>query len=269
MPARSLHGRIHGIPWQGYTDTGLPENPFAAGIPVLPSAAGRSIPADRRDALLLPSGHCSDIVRNMSNIQITSVKAPFTTAELARQAARVISTAEAMGLLVGLEIRVLDADVMRKVVGRLADAGIGQEARAELAAPKGQVNYGELLVRLGEALEGSPAPAQEWQALGELFEVEDLASLLHIAPASVRRYRAGERPTPDDVAARLHFLASLVGDLAGAYNSYGIRRWFHRPRAQLDDHTPMDVLAPDWDPTDPGARRVRELARGLTGAGAT
>jgi len=32
MPARSLHGCIHGVPWHDYTDSGLPENSFAAGI---------------------------------------------------------------------------------------------------------------------------------------------------------------------------------------------------------------------------------------------
>jgi hypothetical protein len=32
MPSRSLHGCIHGVPWQDYTDSGLPENSFAADI---------------------------------------------------------------------------------------------------------------------------------------------------------------------------------------------------------------------------------------------
>ncbi len=204
----------------------------------------------------------------MNKIQITSVEAPFTTPQLVRRGVRILSTAGAMGLLGDLEISTLNADALRKVVDMLAQAGIGQEARAELSA-QGPVDYGELLERLDEALEESAVPAQEWEALGELLDVEDLASLLRIASASVRRYRAGERRTPDDVAARLHFLASVVGDLAGAYNGYGIRRWFRRPRANLDGKAPAELLTDGWDPVDPGARRVRELARGLTGAGAT
>lgn len=209
------------------------------------------------------------IIWRMRKIQITSVQAPFDTAALARQAVHVIATAEAMGLLGDLEITALDGEALRQVVNRIAAAGIGQEARAALAAPEGTLDYGALLGRLDEALELSAAPAQEWQALGKLFEVEDLAALLRIAPASVRRYRAGERPTPDAVAARLHFLAAVVGDLAGAYNRYGIRRWFHRPRAQLEGQAPADLLAEHWDPAAPGPQRVRALAHALTGAGAT
>jgi hypothetical protein len=205
----------------------------------------------------------------MGKIQIMSVEDPFDTAQVARHAVRIISTADAMGLLNGLEIRALNAEVLRKVVERLAEAGIGQEARAELSAPKGQIDYGELLGRLDDALELSLAPAHEWGALGELFGVEGLVSLLRIAQASVRRNRSGERPTPDDVAARLHFLASVVGDLAGAYNHYGVRRWFRPRRAQLDGQPPADFLVNDWDPVDPGPERVRALARGLAGAGAT
>lgn len=205
----------------------------------------------------------------MSMIQIRSVRKPFDTPARARQVARIIAAAEAMGLLGDLAISELDVHALRQVVDRLAEAGIGREARAQLAVSRGTVDYDALLGRLDEALAMSPVPASEWRALGEQFEVEDLAALLHISPVSLRRYRAGERATPDDVAARLHFLAGLVGDLAGAYNAYGIRRWFHRPRAQLGGHSPADQLRGDWDPLDPAAQRVRELARSLAAAGAT
>lgn len=209
------------------------------------------------------------MIWNMRNIHIVSVSAPFDIAQLARQAVRVISMAEAMGLLDNLDITELNAAVLEQVVDCLAEVGIGQEARAELAASKEQIDYGRLLGRLDQALELSPVPSREWHALANLFEVDHLASLLRIASASVRRYRSGERPTPDDVAARLHYLAAVVGDLAGAYNDYGIRRWFCRPRAQLDGKAPADLLADNWDPADPGAQRVRELANALTGSGAT
>lgn len=205
----------------------------------------------------------------MGKIHIASVAAPFDTVQLARQAVKVISMADAMGLLDNLDITELNATALEQVVDCLVEVGIGQEARAELAALKGQIDYGKLLSRLDQALELSPVPSREWHALADLFEVDDLASLLRIAPASVRRYRSGERPTPDDVAARLHYLASVVGDLVGAYNNYGIRRWFRRPRAQLDGKAPADFLTDDWDPADPGAQRVRALANALTGSGAT
>ena len=35
------------------------------------------------------------------------------------------------------------------------------------------------------------------------------------------------------IAGRLHFLATVVGDLAGAYNEIGIRRWFERRGAAI------------------------------------
>jgi hypothetical protein len=205
----------------------------------------------------------------MGQIHIRSIRAPFDDAARARHAVRILATAEAMGLLVGLDLQELDLAGLRAVLDRLAAAGIGREAQAELAAAKGPVDYDALLARLDEALAMSPVPEAEWQALGRLFESEDLAGLLNIAPASVRRYRAGARPTPDAVAARLHFLAGVVGDLAGAYNAYGIRRWFQRPRAQLGGRSPAQVLAGEWDPFAPEAQGVRALAGALTDAGAT
>jgi hypothetical protein len=97
----------------------------------------------------------------------------------------------------------------------------------------------------------------------------DLATLLHISASSLKRYEHGERTTPDAVAARLHFLALVVGDLAGSYNDIGIRRWFQRKRTLLDNRAPAAILAADWDPDDEGPMRVRALARSLTTLSAT
>jgi hypothetical protein len=71
------------------------------------------------------------------------------------------------------------------------------------------------------------------------------------------------------VAARLHLLALVVGDLAGSYNALGIRRWFARKRTQLGDQAPAALLEGDWDPDDAGPRRVRDLARSLVTLSAT
>ena len=73
------------------------------------------------------------------------------------------------------------------------------------------------------------------------------------------------RTTPDKVADRLHLLALVVDGLAGSYNDYGIRRWFERPRVQLDGRAPGEVLHGSWSSEDPGPRRVRELADRLAG----
>jgi hypothetical protein len=84
----------------------------------------------------------------------------------------------------------------------------------------------------------------------------------------VTRYAGGDRRTPDAAAARLHAIALIVGDLAGAYNEIGVRRWFERPRTALDGRAPAHFLKGDWQPEEPGPQRVRALARSLvTGSG--
>jgi hypothetical protein len=55
----------------------------------------------------------------------------------------------------------------------------------------------------------------------------------------------------------------VVADLAGAYNASGIRRWFERPRAQLDGRSPRQFLGDDWRVDDEWASRVRALAASI------
>ena len=107
------------------------------------------------------------------------------------------------------------------------------------------------------------APNSEWRSVARVFDAEHLAPLLGISVSSLRRYQAGTRSTPDDVAARLHFLAMVISDLAGAYNDIGIRRWFQRERTPLDDKTPAAMLTGEWSPEDEGPGRVRQLAQAL------
>ena len=116
---------------------------------------------------------------------------------------------------------------------------------------------------MNEALDESPALAHEWHTVHKALGLELLTQLLGTSKASVRRYLSGSRSTPDTVAARLHFLAFIVGDLAGAYNDINIRCWFARPRKQLNGHSPAQFLSDCWLPDDEGPQRVRELARAL------
>ena len=120
------------------------------------------------------------------------------------------------------------------------------------------------------ALEASPVPKFEWAGLARVLDAgaARLAARrcrspasIGISPASATRRTA--------IAARLHFLALVIGDLAGSYNDIGIRRWFGRKRSALDGRAPAQLLTGEWDPEDAGPARVRELARELVTMSAT
>ena len=153
----------------------------------------------------------------------------------------------------------------------LAEAGIGRTLLANLHRGRcsDPAPLSALLTKISEALDQSPAPAHEWRILQEVLGPDLLARLLRISRSSARRYLAGSRSTPDTVAGRLHFLAFVVGDLAGAYNEIGVRRWFDRGRSQLGGHSPSQMLGERWSPDDDGPRRVRDLSRALRSSPAT
>jgi hypothetical protein len=158
-----------------------------------------------------------------------------------------------------------DVEAVRRLARRLGRAGIATATAAHLdnveAPSAGEL--ASMLELLIAALEASPSPKFEWGGLGRVFDPEDLAALLHVSVSSLKRYQSGERETPDAIAARLHFLALLVGDLAGSYSEVGVRRWFQRKRTQLDGRAPAAFLKGAWDPDDEGPLRVRALARDL------
>ncbi len=147
----------------------------------------------------------------------------------------------------------------------MAEAGIGHALIARLGHPlhSDPDQLSELLDHIGDALEQSPAPEQEWRILQHVLGLDMLARLLNISHSSARRYLSGSRATPDTVTNRLHFLALLVGDLSGAYNDIGVRRWFERRRERLDGNTPAQALGAQWSPDDAGPRSVQSLASAL------
>ena len=189
----------------------------------------------------------------MTNLQIQSVRSPFDDPELASAAIAALSRADAMGLL-SHQITCLDDNALLGLEKGMAEAGIGPALLAELhRSPRSNpAGLPVLLDKISEALDQSPAPAHEWRTLQQVLGLESLARLLGISQSSARRYSSGSRSTPDNVAARLHFLAFVAGDLAGAYNDIGVRRWFDRPRRQLDGSTPIQALGERWSPDDGG-----------------
>ena len=205
-------------------------------------------------------------------IRLRSVDTPFRSRELFHHAVSAMKRAEAMGLLPQQEvIEVLDRKTLNRVLHHIFRAGIARGLATDLDEPAqlDAERLEKLLDHLNEALQESPAPAHEWPHLVAILGVDQLARLLAISTSSVRRYKESARATPDDIAARLHFLALVVGDLAGAYNDIGIRRWFDRPRATLGNRTPLQLLRGEWNPSDAGPAKIRELARSLVAAPAT
>ena len=179
--------------------------------------------------------------------------------------------AEAMGLVEPASVTSADASALRLLASRIRRAGIASAAADQLhnvEAPSAAEVAG-LLETLVAALEASPVPKFEWSGLGRVFAPDDLAALINVSVSSLKRYQSGDRDTPDDVAARLHFLALVVSDLAGSYNDIGMRRWFHRKRTLLDGRAPVALLKGNWDPDDDGPMRVRQLARELVSLSAT
>jgi hypothetical protein len=206
----------------------------------------------------------------MAKLQIRSVEPPLDDPEATDAAVDVLKAMEAMGLL-PRDVEELTMDVMRSVAASAAEAGIGAAAAASLRSRTRLTSsyVASVLRELELALAGSPAPAFEWPAMVELFGVERLAELVGISVASLRRYAADQRPTPDVVAARLHLLARVVAELRGAYSEVGVRRWFERARSALGGRSPDAILSDDWDPDGPGAERVLALARSLSASPAT
>lgn len=206
----------------------------------------------------------------MAQIQIKSKPEPIKTRPLRSLAIEVWRRAEGMGLVEGNASRLDAADVTR-LLQRVSDAGIarGPALHFDNAEPPSVAEAESLLKLVIAALDSSPAPKFEWPAVSRVIDAEQLAALLHVSVSSLKRYASGERDTPDEVAARLHHVALIVGDLAGAYNEVGVRRWFERKRTALNGKAPAALLVGDWNPDDASPQKVRELARSLVALGAS
>lgn len=201
-------------------------------------------------------------------IRIASIDAPLNTAGLRGPALDLVRRALAVGLLRDRAlIGKLDLDLLRGIAREASAAGVGRDAALELLAKPSPRHLGSVIGRLEDALASSPMPERELAVLLEVFDVDQLAALLDTSAVSLRRYVAGTRTVPDGLAARIHWLALVSSDLAGAYNGLGVRRWFDRPRTQLSGRTPRQLLGRGWDPDDARVDRVRALAAALAGPG--
>jgi hypothetical protein len=204
-------------------------------------------------------------------IRSASVSDPIRSPDDLRRAIELLSLLDAMGLLpIDAPLTVIDAEMIRSAASAAAEAGIGRDILPGLSAARpGSRAVSDAIARLAAALDDSPAPLHETRAQLAVFGPDRLAAIVSSSPASLRRYASGIRSVPDRVAARLHWLAKVVAELRGAYNDAGVRRWFERPRTQLDGRAPQQLLEGNWDPDEDGPQAILSLARGLRAAGGT
>jgi hypothetical protein len=212
----------------------------------------------------------------MVQIQINPELAPSVNRRLHERLLTLLTRASAMGVLAGAAVTQIDAQAVQRVLSALHKQGLIGAAPVALAPllKRGPAlldaataeRMADSVEQLVAVLDDSPAPASEWAPMRAVFGDEVLGDLLGIAPASLRRYAAIERSTPQATAERLHWLAMVVSDLAGSYNDFGMRRWFERPRTQLGGKSPRALLGARWTPDVKAAQQVRALAAKLSGA---
>lgn len=201
-------------------------------------------------------------------LRITSVSAPLNRPDLLAPAMSVVRRALGLGLLSERSrIEKLDLDLIRSIAQEASRLGVGQEAAVALLEPPRNARLPRLLASLDASLADSPVPDREIAELLRIYDHEQLATLAGTSVASLRRYAAGTRTVPDAVAHRIHFIALVTSDLGGAYNEFGLRRWWDRPRSALGDRSPRQALGRDWSLDDPDAVTVAGLAASLVGAG--
>ena len=210
----------------------------------------------------------------MVELQIESIERPLLgSAQAVSLALSLVARAQTMGFLPLREGRVeLDRRFLEDLAELLRRRGVASRATATLARamqePLNEVELIDALRATLDAVDASPHPEGEWAPARELLGDELLARLLRVSASSLRRYAAGNRRTPDEVAWRLHLVARLLAALVGSYNDYGMRRWFERRRSALDGATPAELLERAKTEDDERLEAVLALAEQLTGAGA-
>jgi uncharacterized protein (DUF2384 family) len=187
---------------------------------------------------------------------------PTVTHDLDAPRAGVVATrlAELMGLYERPPMRRVDRELLGSVIEAAAEAGVAEQvaARRDAAAP-GEATIHAFL----DALIGSPRPAAEIASLLAIFGYGELERLSGASEGSLRRYAAEARVTPDPVARRVHFLATIVAILRGSFNEFGIRRWFERPHPALDGTPPAELLTVGVEPDDERGQTVLAAALAL------
>lgn len=141
----------------------------------------------------------------------------------------------------------------------------GEDPQWEIRATIGQID--DLLATLRrevlhEHLEEPGAAARFVLHELEGIDQKALAALLGCDARTIRSWKSGDTASVRKNPERIVLVAQLVFDLRNSMSPRGILAWFERPRHQLSERTPKELL--DADPKE-AARPLRELARGVRG----
>src|SRR5258708_29392590 len=114
----------------------------------------------------------------MLDVQIHAAAPPFDRPAIGVRAAKLLSLAEAMGLLPpGDPIYRLDAKALKAPVEELVRRGIGRNASLQLAVSASPDRIADLLDRLCQVLEASPVPSAEASPLTSVLGLDLPATL--------------------------------------------------------------------------------------------
>jgi len=211
----------------------------------------------------LDNGRGSDTFRIMALAQAVSVPIPAPTHDLEAARAAVVATrlAELMGIFVRPAMSRIDRAMVGQVIAAAAVAGLAEA----VASRRDAANPGERTIQaFVDALLASPRPAQEIANLVPILGYDMLQQLVGSSAVSLRRYASEARTAPDEVARRIHYVATLVAVLRGSFNEFGIRRWFERVHPTLGK-APAAALGPGFEPDDEAAQDVLRTALSLLG----
>lgn len=215
------------------------------------------------------------MIRDMSELRIESIAEPIAESpENVRWALASVFRADLMDLLPETvektRVIVLDETFLQEFAHVVSEAGIGRRLALsfdpDVIAAMPAAELAVALRSIWQALDDSPYPEGEWQGVRQRLGDDQLADLIGVSTSSLRRYASGERETPDEVAWRLHALTRIIAALSGSYNDYGVRRWFLRPRAQLNGRTPLEVFREVESEDDERLQALVELSEALVGA---
>jgi transcriptional regulator with XRE-family HTH domain len=210
-----------------------------------------------------------DILWIMPKIQKPSTNNPLDK-KVVVAAIDFIIKAESMGLLEApVDTLNLNLDIIIDVAKKVVEEGLGRKIVIDPARWY-EYESNDLCVKLkslSDILEHSPVPEKEWPKVREVISEKLLADMLHISDQSLKRYEQGNRQASDQVYAKLHWIALLLGDLLGSYNEMGARNWFLRTRKSFKGKTPFQILSEkDWSPDDENPRKIKDFVKSLNGA---